>query len=71
MSQAQRRAARSGQRRRVNDGDLIVASDRADLLRTVAAMVEADETVSGATVITADSEVSHLDAATLRRGGSA
>jgi hypothetical protein len=71
MNRAQRRTARSGQRRRANDGDLIVAFDWADLLRIVAAMVEADETVSGATVITADGEVSHVDAALLRRGGSA
>jgi hypothetical protein len=71
MNRAQRRATRSGQRRRANDGDVIVAFDRADLLRFVAAMVEADETVSGATVITADGDVSRVDAAMLRRGGSA
>jgi hypothetical protein len=71
MNRAQRRAGRSGTRRRVNDGDVIVAFARADLLRIVASLVEADETASGATVITADGQVSHLDAATLRRGGSA
>ena len=69
MNRARRRAAQFGQRRKVADGDIIVALDRADLLRIVARMVEAGETVSGATVITADGEVSHVDAAMLRRGG--
>jgi hypothetical protein len=67
----QRRAAEAAtsRRRKVADGDIIVARDRADLLRIVASLVEAGETVSSATVITADGEVSHVDAAMLRRGG--
>jgi hypothetical protein len=70
MNRRQRRAAEAA-RRRIPDDSLIVALNRADLLRIVAAMVEADETVSGATIITADGEVSYVDATMLRRGGQA
>ena len=71
MNGAHSRAGQSGKRRKVADGNLIINRTRADPPRIVAAMVEADETVSGATVITANGEVSHVDAAILRRGGSA
>jgi hypothetical protein len=71
MNRAQRRAAQSRQRRRMNDGDLILYLDRPDLLRIVAEMVAGDETLGGATIIAEDGAVTHLDAATLRRGGSA
>jgi hypothetical protein len=53
------------------DGDQIIALDRDDLVRTVAALVEADETLGSATLILATGEVINFDAATLRRGGRA
>jgi hypothetical protein len=68
MNRAQRRAAESA-RRRIPDDSVIVALNRADLLRIVSAMVEADNTVSGATIITADGKISYVDAAMMRRGG--
>jgi hypothetical protein len=71
MNRQQRRTAAAMRRRLASDGDIIVALDRADLLRIVAGLVEADGTVSGATVITAYGQVSHVDAEMLRRGGNA
>ena len=71
MNRQQRRAAAAKHRHRVADGDVIVALDRDGLVRSVAAMVEADETLGGATLIMATGETIHFDAATLRRGGNA
>ncbi|MGC1412837.1 MAG: hypothetical protein WA864_28300 [Acetobacteraceae bacterium] len=53
------------------DGDQIIALDRDDLVKTVAALVEADQTLGGATLILATGETVHFDAAMLRRGGRA
>jgi hypothetical protein len=52
-------------------GDLAVATSRAGLLRLVAALADADPTVSGATVIMPDGEFTYVDAAMLRSGGTA
>ncbi len=71
MNRQQRRAAAAAakKRHRVDDGNIIVALDRDGLVRSVAAMVEADETIGGATLIMGTGETIHFDAATLRRGG--
>ena len=69
MNRQQRRAAAAKKRHRVDDGDIIVALDRDGLVRSVAAMVEADETIGGATLIMGTGETIHFDPATLRRGG--
>jgi hypothetical protein len=64
MNRAGRRAAAAKNRHRVKDGDVILSLDRDDLVRTVAAIIEADQTLGGGEVI-------HFDAETLRRGGKA
>jgi hypothetical protein len=69
MNRQQRRAAAAKHRHRVKDGDVIFALDRDGLVRTVATMVGADETLGGATLIMGTGETIHFDAATLRRGG--
>jgi hypothetical protein len=71
VNRQQRRAAASRHRRRLMDGDQIIALDRDDLVKTVAALVEADQTLGGATLILATGETVHFDAAMLRRGGRA
>jgi hypothetical protein len=71
MNRAGRRRAAAKNRHRVKDGDVILSLDRDDLVRTVAAIVEADQTLGGATLFTATGEVIHFDAETLRRGGNA
>jgi hypothetical protein len=71
MNRQQRRAARVSRRRDTSDGDLIVALDSEDLLRIVAGLVETDDTVSGATIITADGKISYVDAGQMRSGGLA
>ncbi len=68
MNRQQRRAAERKQRRTADD-DLIVAPDREDLLRIVAGLVEADDTVSGVTIITADGKIVYVDAGKMRSGG--
>jgi hypothetical protein len=69
VNRQQRRAAAAKNRHRARDGDLIFALDRDDLVRRVATMVEADETIDSATLIMGTGETIHFDPATLRRGG--
>jgi hypothetical protein len=45
--------------------------DRAKPLRIAAALIEADNSVSGITLFTPDGEASYVDAGTIRRGGRA
>lgn len=68
MNRAQRRAAA---RSALPGDDVVIAPDRARLLRPLAALVETDSNVSGVTLITPEGEVSYIDAHTLRRGGRA
>jgi hypothetical protein len=69
MNRKQRRALETSCRHEVDD--LVVAFDRGALLRIVAAMVEVDDTVSGATIITPDGRTTYVSAAMLRQGGHA
>ena len=69
MNRQQRRAAKFS-RRQATDRETVPTLDRADLLRPAAALVDADGSVSGNTVITPDGELSYIDGGALRRGGS-
>lgn len=66
-----RRATVARQRRHASPEDPPAALDRAALLRIAEAMLEADQTTSGATLIEPSGEVTYIAAATLRRGGRA
>jgi hypothetical protein len=70
MNRADRRAAAAKQRRQASPGNLAVP-DRAGLLRIVTAALEADEGMSGVTLIEPNGTTTYFDAAMLRRGGSA
>jgi phage-related protein len=43
----------------------------AEIIRIVHALIEADDTVSGATVVMPNGKKRYIDAATLRQGGAA
>jgi hypothetical protein len=45
--------------------------DQLTRMRLAAALIEADGSVSGLTLVTPDGEVTYLDAEVLRRGGRA
>ena len=66
-----RRRAEKSQRRRDAADDLVIVPDRSMLLGVVAAMAEADGSVSGVTVIMPNGQIDYIDAAMLRRGGRA
>jgi hypothetical protein len=70
MNRADRRATAAKQRRQANPDNSAVP-DRAGLLRIVAAALEADDTMSGVTLIEPNGTITHIDAATLRQGGRA
>jgi hypothetical protein len=71
VNRQQRRAAKFS-RRQASDRETVGPLDRrAELLRLVAALVDADRSVSGVTLITPDGDVTHLDAKAMRRGGQA
>lgn len=69
MNRHHRRAAKSSRRQANTDREAVGIFDRADLLRLVAALVDADGSVSGITLISPDGELSYVDAEMLRRGG--
>jgi hypothetical protein len=57
--------------RRFADASISAGRDHATLVRIAAALVEADATVSGVTIVTPEGNINHIDADTLRRGGRA
>jgi hypothetical protein len=67
MNRHARRAHEVDQRRAAQRrGDLIALAHQ-----VISDMADRDETVAGATLILPDGEVTYVDAATIRRGGSA
>jgi len=64
------RRAAEALRRRLGEPDA-AAPDRASLVRMVAEWADRDPSVTGATLIMPDGEVSYIDAGLLRRGGTA
>jgi hypothetical protein len=71
VNRQQRRAAQRKQLRVSNNDDPLVCPDRASTLRILSALIEADPTVSGATIISQDGEISYIDDAAMRSGGAA
>lgn len=69
MNWAQGRYVASRGQRFGDGDDNVIFRGRDGLLRIVVGLVEADDTVSGGTVVTAGGRVEHADVGTLRRGG--
>jgi hypothetical protein len=69
MNRLQRRATKRSRRR--PDDQLIIAPSKSILVQVVAALAAGDPTISGATIIMPDGEVSCIPADILRRGGKA